>query len=265
MIHQLESINDPRLDIFRDLRGNNHAVQQGLFIAEGPTVVRRLFASDYGLHSIVLNDAKWQALHNELPEGIDVYRLSNAMASELVGYSFHAGVLAAGIRQDNPTLESVCGTASVAGKQILLVVAHEVIDRQNVGALIRVSSAFGATAIVFSSGCSDPFSRKALRVSMGNGLSLPICQPDDLRQELTAVRDQFDVKLFATVLDGPAIPLPDVEHTRDRAIVFGNETHGLSDEWIQLCDERITIPMQGGTDSLNVAFAAGIILYEFTR
>jgi len=264
MIHRLESIEDPRLDIFRDLRGNNLAVQKGLFIAEGPTVARRLFDSDYEVHSIVLNDAKWSSLSDELPDGVDVYRVSNAMASELVGYSFHAGVLAAGVRKPNVSLENVCDAAVAADQEILLVVANEVIDRQNVGALIRISSAFGATAVVFGPRCSDPFSRRALRVSMGNGLFFPICRPDDLREELTAVRQQFGVNLFATVLDAQAVPLPQVERTRNRAILLGNETHGLSDDWLQLCDERITIPMQGGTDSLNVAFAAGIFLYEFT-
>jgi len=265
MIHHLDTIDDPRLDIFRDLRGNNLAVQQGLFIAEGPTVARRLFASDYELHSIVLNDAKWNALDGELPDGVEICRVSNAMASELVGYSFHAGILAAGIRQPTPNLETVCGAAIAADKEILLVVANEVIDRQNVGALIRVASAFGATAVVFGPRCSDPFSRRALRVSMGNGLFFPICQPNDLRAELTAVRQQFGLKLFATVLDERAVQLPDVEKPRHRAILFGNETHGLSDEWVKFCDERVTIPMQRGTDSLNVAFAAGIFLYEFTR
>jgi tRNA G18 (ribose-2'-O)-methylase SpoU len=265
MIHQLQSIDDSRLDIFRDLRGNNQATQQGLFVAEGPTVARRLFASDYDVHSIVLNDAKWNSLQDELPDGVDVYRVSNAMASELVGYSFHAGVLAAGIRGPSPSLEMVCETAVATGEEILLVVADNVIDRQNVGGMIRVASAFGATAVVFGPHCSDPFSRRSLRVSMGNGLYLPICQPSDLQAELLTVANRFDIRLFGTVLDANATPLPEVARPPHRAIMFGNESHGLSEDWLARCDERITIPMQGGTDSLNVAFAAGIFLYEFTR
>ena len=100
---------------------------------------------------------------------------------------------------------------------------------------------------------------------MGNGLFFPICQPESLVDELTVINDQFDVKLFATVLDSEAVPLSQVDCPRDRAIVLGNETNGLPDDVVEICDRTITIPMQNGTDSLNVGFAAGIFLYEFTR
>lgn len=265
MIYSLDSIDDPRLEIYRDLRGNNLATQQGLFIAEGPTVARRLFASDYKVHSIVVNDTKWKSLQDELPDGVDVYRVPNAMANELVGFSFHAGVLAAGIKRPNPNLADVCAAAQQAGEDILLVIAHQVIDRQNVGAMIRVAAAFGATAVVYGPRCSDPFSRRSLRVSMGNGLFLPICQPSDLLKELTAIKEQFDIQLLGSVLEPAAVSLPDVKRSSNKAIMLGNETNGLPPEMIALCDEKVTIPMSGGTDSLNVGFAAGIFLYELTR
>ena len=93
---------------------------------------------------------------------------------------------------------------------------------------------------------------------MGNGLYLPICQPENLEAAVTAVTNQFGIRTFATVLDGPATSLPNIARAKHQAIFFGNESHGLSEDWIRRCDDRVTIPMQGGTDSLNVAFAAGI-------
>ena len=261
VIH-IESAADPRLDIFRTLRGRNPATEQGLFVAEGPTVVRRLFDSDYEVHSVMLNDAKWQSMKDECPPGVPRYRVSNEQARELVGYSFHAGVLAAGVRKPSPSLVDIC---KQNGESFLLVVALRVIDRQNVGTIIRAAAAFGATAVVFGEHSSDPFSRRALRVSMGNGFRMPICEPVDLKKELESVRATLNCQFVATTLDETAIRLPELPLFPRCGFLFGNESHGLDREWLEFCDHRVTIPMAAGTDSLNVGFSAGIILYEQRR
>jgi TrmH family RNA methyltransferase len=80
---------------------------------------------------------------------------------------------------------------------------------------------------------------------------------------LSRSRRVYDLTLIATVLSAEAEPLGQVQPGSRNALVFGNESEGLSTEWIDLCDRRITIPMRGGTDSLNVAVAAGIVLYHF--
>jgi tRNA G18 (ribose-2'-O)-methylase SpoU len=69
--------------------------------------------------------------------------------------------------------------------------------------------------------------------------------------------------LFATVLGDHAEPLGQVHPGPRNVLVFGNESDGLSRDWIEFCDRQITIPMRGGTDSLNVAVAAGIVLHHF--
>ena len=190
------------------------------------------------------------------------YRVDKAVAHELVGFRFHAGVLAAGIRASGPGLRDVCQSTR---DRLTLVIAVRVIDRQNVGALIRAAAAFGADAVVFGPQCSDPFSRRALRVSMGNGFFLPVCQVSDLRADLHQLRQATGMKFFATVLDDTATPLPDLAAGDKCGFLFGNESYGLSADWIDFCDAKITIPMQGRTDSLNVGFSAGIVLYEHTR
>ena len=118
---------------------------------------------------------------------------------------------------------------------------------------------------IYGAGCADPFSRRVLRVSMGNALFVPViesAQPEALLDEL---QRRFSVVTVATVLDGDAEPLESVECPDRVALVFGNESDGLADEWSARCQRRVTIPMQGGTDSLNVAVSAGIFLFWFTR
>ena len=78
-------------------------------------------------------------------------------------------------------------------------------------------------------------------------------------------RQTSGLGLVATVLDDAAEPLATAAVSPRTALVFGNEAHGLADDWSRLCQRRVTIPMQRGTDSLNVAVAAGIFLYHFTK
>jgi len=114
--------------------------------------------------------------------------------------------------------------------------------------------------------CCDPFWRQSIRVSMGNIFHLPILQTDDLHRDLRRLRQQWSVEHLATVLDEHAEPLsPASRQSRHISLLFGNEAHGLGDEWLAECRRRITIPMRMGTDSLNVSVAAGILLYEMTR
>jgi tRNA G18 (ribose-2'-O)-methylase SpoU len=121
------------------------------------------------------------------------------------------------------------------------------------------------TAVVLGPGCCDPFSRRVLRVSMGAALRVPIVETRDLAGDLARLRTEWGFELAATVLDSAAEPLHTAARTNRLAVLFGNEHAGLSPEWIALCDRRVTIPMAGDADSLNVAVAAGIVLHHFTR
>ena len=106
---------------------------------------------------------------------------------------------------------------------------------------------------------------QARRVSMGTVFTLPLLQSDDLLRDLRLLREQWGVQLAATVLDPDAEPLANAKRPAKFALLLGGEAQGLEPQWVQACDRRLTIPMQRGTDSLNVAVAAGIFLYHFTR
>jgi tRNA G18 (ribose-2'-O)-methylase SpoU len=112
--------------------------------------------------------------------------------------------------------------------------------------------------------CHDPFWRQSIRVSMGAVFKLPIVQTDDLSRDLKRLRAEWNVELIATVLDNAAEPLASSRRKPKTSLLFGNEAQGLDQYWIDACDRKVTIPMHHGTDSLNVAVAAGIFLYHFT-
>jgi tRNA G18 (ribose-2'-O)-methylase SpoU len=102
-----------------------------------------------------------------------------------------------------------------------------------------------------------------LRVSMGSVLFLPVRESPDLVADVVALREQHGFDVLATVLDENATPLAEVPRPRRLALVLGSEGHGLDARWLELCPQQITLPMQSGIDSLNVAIAAAVFLYHF--
>lgn len=134
-------------------------------------------------------------------------------------------------------------------------------DPANVGAIVRSAAAFGVGLVVLDGGCADPWSPKALRAGMGGQFGLQIRQAADLRAEIEA----FPGTAICTVpRDGKE--LRDVDVNGTMAWLFGAEGRGLSDETMRRARLRVTIPMVAGSESLNVAAAAAICLYEaFSR
>ena len=256
----ISSLDDPRLDVYRHLKTTNLTRWSGRFVAEGARVARRLLDSDYEVEHALVSEHRLTEMRPHLPDELPAYVLPHAMAKALVGYNFHTGVLACGRRRPGPDLATVIERA---GPRLLLAVCPAVNDPDNLGSIIRSGAAFGVDAVVLGRECADPFSRRVLRVSMGNALFLPIVETRGLERDLVRLRDEWDVEVVATVLDDDAEPLARAPRTPRTALVFGNEAHGLGSEWRTLCTRRVTIPMQRGTDSLNVAVAAGVFLYHY--
>jgi len=255
---RIDSLNDPRLDIYRDMKTSNASRDAGVFIAEGTTLVERLLHSSWDVESVLASEQKLRNFAARIPEGTLVYEVDRELATQLVGFKFHLGVVAAARRRAAPSLSD---SVPSSGPSLVLVGEH-LIDQENVGMLIRIGSAFGADAVAFSRGTTDPFSRRVLRVSMGNGLSLPIVdglQGVDLVHELAAL----DFTCCATTLTPGAQTLSGFVFPERSAIFFGNETHGVSDQTIERCSHELTIPMLNHTDSLNVAVSAGIFAYSY--
>ncbi|HUG91024.1 MAG TPA: RNA methyltransferase, partial [Planctomycetaceae bacterium] len=256
----LASLDDPRLDVYRHLKATNLTRWSDLFVAEGARVARRLLSSDYELEHALVSEERLAEMLPHLRDDRPTYLLPHALAKALVGYNFHTGVLACGRRRPGPDLASI---VNAAGPKLVLVVCPAVNDPDNLGSIIRTGAAFGVDAVVLGRECADPFSRRVLRVSMGSALRLPIVETRHLERELVRLRDERHVDLVATVLDEAAEPLASAGRSGRTALVFGNEAHGLGPEWTSLCTRRVTIPMQRGADSLNVAVAAAIFLHHF--
>ena len=171
------------------------------------------------------------------------------------------GVFRAIVEADTP--QGVAAEIAIpAGRKAdgAVVFLEGVQDPANVGAILRSAAAFGMARVVLDQACADPWSPRALRSGMGGHFALSILETKDLGAEIEA----FKGTVACTVPRG-GIGLAAAPLDRSMAWLFGAEGRGLSDGIIARADLKVTIPMAAGTESLNVAAAAAICLYETTR
>lgn len=135
-------------------------------------------------------------------------------------------------------------------------------DPGNIGTVIRTSAALGIDGVVICGASADPFGPKAVRASMGAVFRIPvhIMNPDELRREC----ERSGIRLLAAMPAGEAVDIREIG--RDpAAIAIGSEGSGVSDVLKSVCNGMVTIPMANGTESLNAAAAAAVVLWELAR
>ena len=261
----IDELADPRLEEYRNLKATNATRDTGLFVLEGEKLLDRLLVSaQYPIHSVLVTDRKVKHLAGRVDPLTPIYVVPQEKIGSLVGYNFHQGVMACGVERSWPTPRELVKSALERSDTVNLVVCPAVQNPENLGAIVRISDVFGMDAVLTGQDSPDPLCRRVLRVSMGTVLRLPVCRVDDLGQCLLALRDEFQLELVATVTDPAAEPLNQFQRARRTSLLFGNESTGLTEDWVNLCDRRLTIPMRMDAESLNVAVAAGVILYHLT-
>jgi tRNA G18 (ribose-2'-O)-methylase SpoU len=181
--------------------------------------------------------------------------LPEAELADAVGYPFHRGVLAWARR---PEAQVPVEVVAAAGKRILVLPG--ISDPENLGACFRNAAALGCGALLIGPQAPDPYSRRVLRVSMGASLNLPWARCDSGETTLEILKEA-GFRSAACVLDPDAIDIRHYQPAAKLALILGNEAAGLPENWTSRCDDRVTLPMEGGTDSLNLATAAAVLLY----
>jgi tRNA G18 (ribose-2'-O)-methylase SpoU len=249
------------LSAYRDMKDKELARDGERFIAEGEQVVRRLLASGLRTESVLISRRKLAAMGPVVPADVPLWVASDETIEKVIGFEFHSGVLACGIRPGPMGLEQLLGE-KVAGRSTL-VICPKITNVENIGSLVRISAAFGVKGMILGEQCCDPFFRQSVRVSMGSVFTLPMARGRNVLDDIIQLREKWGYQMTATVISADAQPLAEAERARNLAVVFGGEADGLDGPTIAACDRRVTIPMRLGTDSLNVAVAAGIVLYHF--
>lgn len=145
----------------------------------------------------------------------------------------------------------------------LLIILHGINNPVNVGAILRTAEAAGVTGAIATANTSDPFSPKALRGAMGSAFRLPIWMGASFATVIAWCVER-GVGTVGADAEGPK-SFMEIDWRGSRALIVGTESTGLSPDEISAADEAVRIPMEGPVESLNVAVATGIILYEANR
>jgi TrmH family RNA methyltransferase len=149
------------------------------------------------------------------------------------------------------------------GRTPLLLVLAGLQDPGNVGTLLRSAEAFGATGALLLGGTATPWSSKCLRASAGSALRLPLLAMRHAG-EAGAILRLHGIASYATVVAG-GVPVEQVPLHQAAALWIGNEGAGLGEKELAFCESCVTLPMPGGTESLNAAVAGSLLLYEAAR
>jgi TrmH family RNA methyltransferase len=229
----------------------------GRFLAEGPNLIEA--AARHGLIETVFATEAAEHRYRPLLGDLEVWMVSERAMKALSETVTPAGLVAV-CRLPGATLDAV-----LAADPALIAVAADLSDPGNAGTLIRLAEAMGAAAVVLAGDSVDPYNAKCVRSSAGSIFSIPVVTEDDPVAVINRLR-RAGLHVLATTLNGD-LSLDDAEEmlARRTAWVFGSEARGLSEDLAVLADRRVRIPMSGGVDSLNVAVAAAICLYQSAR
>ena len=247
----------------RDLQRRKARGRRGLAVVEGVRLVEEALAAGLEFKGALVSPdlartTRGQALTAELAShAIQVEEVAARAFGELAGTDTPQGVLAI-VQPRVWTLKDV-----PAGNTLLIV--DGVQDPGNVGTLIRTAHALGASASLLLRGCADPLNAKALRAAMGATFRHPVVQLDD-PPFITWAKEQ-GLTLWAAAADGvPLAHALDAKQSAARvAVIVGNEGAGIRPQLNAIAAQRVAIPLARGAESLNVAVAAGILLYEVQR
>lgn len=258
------SLDDPRLADYahatdvalKKARGTEH----GLYLAESLLVMQRALAAGHVPRSVLaLGTSETEALEALRASGhpdVPVFVGPGELLAELTGYLLHRGLIASMNRPALPTVDELLDRTEAQR----IVVVENVVDPTNVGAIFRSAGSIGADAVLVTPRCSDPFYRRAIRVSMGTVLQVPWTRTDDWPQlEHTLHARGFEVAALALTPD--AVSLREYRAPARVALVLGTEGEGLTPEALAASDVRVQIPMLHGIDSLNVAAASAVAMW----
>ena len=260
--------DDPRLQPYRDIGPVLRREPPRVFVAEGEKIMRRLWASDFVCDGVLVSEKKLDRIAADIPATADVLVVSDETMKAVLGFKFHSGMMATGVRRPWPTVGGLLGRSAGPGPDVppaaarrdVVLVLPEITDPLNLGAILRNAAAFGVAGVVLGPHCRDPLSRQTVRTSMGTIFTLPLAHSADLVADLAALR-AAGYEAWATVLADDAEPLHRVAVPDRVALLLGNEGPGLPPELTAAADRRVTVPMHNGTDSLNVAAASAVFLY----
>ena len=245
----MERITSRKNPLIRELRqlGKDAEARKkaGMFLCDGEKLLSEAVQNGAEIRHILFREGK----ELSVPKGVSAYTATDEV------FTFASPL----VNSPGPLFTVSFGSSDPDTVPDSVLVLENVQDPGNVGTVLRTAAAFGCGLVVLTGNCADPYNPKTVRASMGalfrqrmSMLSLP---------ELMERLHRWDLKLYGAALDADSVDVRGVS-LRRAAVAVGNEGAGLSDKLLDLCDKKIVIPMTPGSESLNAAVAASVLMWE---
>lgn len=257
---QITSLTNDRIKAIRALEMRKVRKETGLFVAEGASLLITARENGFRPQSLVVQAGSVESGVGKglvtwaLQEGAEVLEVSEQVLGKLSA-------------KDNPqTMLGVFRQRFVAppkpagvAKDATWLALEEVRDPGNLGTIIRTCDAVGVAGVILAGNCCDPYSLEAIRATMGSIFAMPLVKVE--REALTALMAQWPGDVVATALDAQE-DFRQAAYAGPQIVVMGSEGPGLSAQVAAVATRRVKIPMSGRLDSLNLAIATALTLYQ---
>ncbi|MEO9460844.1 MAG: RNA methyltransferase [Lentilitoribacter sp.] len=263
-IIKITSADDPQITEFCNIKERDLTRREGQFIAEGKVVLQHLINSQNSDHRfeilkilILQNRLEGvQDLLHTLVSDVPIYTADKSVMNEIAGFEMHRGILALGRYHSNVAIDA-------CDKQNSLVLAAcGISNHDNLGSIFRNAAAFGVDKIILDKTCCHPLYRKAVRVSVGSALTVPFELDVDVLQLISEYTEK-GYSIYGLSPHGKEM-LDDIKPTQKTLLLLGTEGEGLPASILAQV-KTAKIAQSGQLDSLNVATASGIALWQIAR
>jgi RNA methyltransferase, TrmH family len=262
-IQRLSSVQNLRVKEVVKLNKRSHRDEAGLLLVEGYREVKRALdnrwkpSAFFYCPGLFLGKNEPALVEQAAAAGAEVFECSDAVFRKIAYRDRPEGLLAVG-----PQIRQKLNDLRIAAPEPLFIVAESIEKPGNLGTILRSADAAGVSAVIVCDKCTDISNPNVVRASIGTLFSVPVAEASS--DEALAWLRKRGVQVIA------ATPHADAEYveadlTRGAAFVVGSEQYGLSEQWMANADLKVRIPMLGQADSLNVATATTILLYEAVR
>ena len=256
---ELTGLQNPVVKAAAELKQKKYRTQNGLYLAEGLRTAEEAVAYkavETLFYVATDDDRTMRLLEDAAMQNIKLVCVNENVMKKIADTETPQGIIAV-CKMRQPKLENLLAS----GK--MLLVLDRVGDPGNIGTMLRTADAAGIGGLVLLKGCADIYAPKTVRSSMGSLFHIPVLSGVS-EQEFVSAAKKAGYDLLVTCLDG-ADNLYKADLNGRIAFVMGNEAGGVSETLLEKADKRVYIPMAGRAESLNVAMAAGIVMFEALR
>ena len=256
---EVTGLQNPVVKAAAELKQKKYRTQNGVYLAEGLRTAEEAVAykAVETLFYVATDDERtMRLLEDAAAQNIKLVCVSENVMKKIADTETPQGIIAV-CKMRQPKLENLLAS----GK--MLLVLDRVGDPGNIGTMLRTADAAGIGGLVLLKGCADIYAPKTVRSSMGSLFHIPVLSGVS-EQEFVSAAKKAGYDLLVTCLDG-ADNLYKADLSGRIAFVMGNEAGGVSETLLEKADKRVYIPMAGRAESLNVAMAAGIVMFEALR